>query len=117
MTILADAKNDLSKLGTIRLRGEEQSRGLLTQAQCESYKSDGYLVLPGAFADSQGTALLEEARTVIERIATGGEGITRHDVSSPGTKRPSPINRVIATFETGKPPHPMPYISLRVPDN
>lgn len=89
--------------GILRLRGEDLPRGVLTQAQRESYNKDGYIILPGAFDDSQGTNLLEEARNVIKRISTGGEGITRHDMSgSDGPKkRPSPIGRVLATFEPG----------------
>ncbi|KAI4281010.1 MAG: hypothetical protein L6R38_004004 [Xanthoria sp. 2 TBL-2021] len=90
--------------GTLHLRGEDLLRGILTQAQRESYNKDGYIILPGAFDDSQGTNLLEEARNVIKRISTGGEGITRHDMSGSGgaKKRPSPIGRVLATFEPDK---------------
>lgn len=51
---------------------------------------------------------------MIKHIATGSEGITKHDVSSPRAKRPSPINCVLATFELGKPTIALsisPYIS------
>ncbi|KAL8673983.1 MAG: hypothetical protein Q9168_001626 [Polycauliona sp. 1 TL-2023] len=86
--------------GRLRLRGEDLPRGVLTQAQRESYHKDGYIVLPHAFDESQGAAVLEEARNVIKRISTGGAGITRHDMSgNSGAKRPSPIGRVLATFE------------------
>ncbi|KAI4229277.1 MAG: hypothetical protein L6R36_001025 [Xanthoria steineri] len=97
--------------GTLRLRGEDLPRGVLTRAQRESYNKDGYIILPGAFDDSQGTTLLEEVRNVIKRISTGGEGITRHDMSgSDGPKkRPSPIGRVLATFEPEDKSSPNPF--------
>ncbi|KAL8860246.1 MAG: hypothetical protein Q9178_003217 [Gyalolechia marmorata] len=97
------AANGVSNGGFIRLLGDDSPRGVLTQAQCASYDKNGYIILPDAVPDSQGTELLEEARNVMQRIFTGGEGITRHDVSSgSGAKqRPSPIGRVLATFEPG----------------
>ncbi|KAI4273896.1 MAG: hypothetical protein LQ337_004308 [Flavoplaca oasis] len=87
--------------GTLHLRGDDLPRGVLTQAQRESYSKDGYIVLPGGVDDSQGTDLLEEVHNVIKRISTGGAGITRHDMSgnSGAKKRPSPVGRVLATFE------------------
>ncbi|KAL8634938.1 MAG: hypothetical protein Q9226_009410, partial [Calogaya cf. arnoldii] len=42
--------------GILRLLGE--SRGVLTQAQRERFEKDGFIVLPSAFDDSQGTDLL-----------------------------------------------------------
>lgn len=96
--------------GTIRLRGDDRPRGFLTEAQRESYHKDGYIVLPGAITESQATNLLEEAQNVIKRISTGGEGITRHDMSNSGTKRPSPIGRVLATFEPGQPTNAHHYL-------
>ncbi|KAL8994345.1 MAG: hypothetical protein Q9169_005652 [Polycauliona sp. 2 TL-2023] len=97
--------------GTLHLIGEDLPRGVLTQAQSESYKKDGYIILPGAFDDSQGTDLLEEARNVIQRISTGGEGITRHDMSgNSGAKRLSPIGRVLATFEPEDKSSPNPFL-------
>lgn len=38
----------------------------------------------------------------MKRISKGGDGITRHNVPTSGGKRPSPIGRVLATFETGQ---------------
>ncbi|KAL8846823.1 MAG: hypothetical protein Q9221_008109 [Calogaya cf. arnoldii] len=94
--------------GILRLLGEP--RGVLTQAQRERFEKDGFMVLPGAFDASQGTDLLEEAHNVIKRISTGGEGITRHDMSGNdgAKKRPSPIGRVLATFEPGTSAHMFP---------
>ncbi|KAL8770613.1 MAG: hypothetical protein Q9209_003681 [Squamulea sp. 1 TL-2023] len=96
--------------GTIRLRGDDQPRGLLMEAQRESYNKDGYIILPGAITDSQAADLLEEAQNVIKRISTGGEGITRHDMSISGAKRPSPIGRVLATFEPEDTSSPNPFL-------
>ncbi|KAL8778641.1 MAG: hypothetical protein Q9213_007331 [Squamulea squamosa] len=96
--------------GTIRLRGNDQLRGFLMEAQRESYSKDGYIVLPGAITDSQAADLLEEAQNVIKRISTGGEGITRHDMSKSGAKRPSPIGRVLATFEPEDTSSPNPFL-------
>ncbi|KAL8906254.1 MAG: hypothetical protein Q9171_006341 [Xanthocarpia ochracea] len=105
------AAHGVSNGGFIRLLGDDSPRGVLTQAQRASYDKNGYIILPDAVPDSQGTELLEEARNVMQRIFTGGEGIIRHDVSSgSGVKqRPSPIGRVLATFEPEDRSSPNPF--------
>ena len=85
------------------MRPNSQHPRGLTRAQCESYNKDGYLVLPDAFPADQPTELLEEAYDVMKRVTQGGEGVTRHDLSgSVVEERPSPIGRVLATFEPGQ---------------
>ncbi|KAL9002913.1 MAG: hypothetical protein Q9188_004186 [Gyalolechia gomerana] len=92
--------NEVNGLGVLRLRGESQP-GVLTQAQCESYKTDGYLVIPDAITSDNANGLLNEAHSVMKRVSQGGEGIIRHDISGDGENVPSPIGRILATFEPG----------------
>lgn len=73
----------------------------LTKEQRDFFNTNGYLALSNVLASSEATTLLEEARHVMRAIATGGEGIIRH-VLSDTLERPSPIGRVLATFETGQ---------------
>lgn len=83
------------------MRDERQPLQILSQAQCESYNKNGYLILPDALTVDQATELLGDARDVMKRISEGGEGIIRHDISGSGAKKLSPIGRVLATFEPG----------------
>lgn len=94
-----------SNAGTIRLRAENIDTTVLTRAQREFYNENGYLVLPDALTAKQAVESLEEARSVMKRISEGGEGIKRYDASSGGGEMPSPIGRVLATFETGQSPN------------
>ncbi|MCJ1267763.1 hypothetical protein MMC22_007649 [Lobaria immixta] len=75
----------------------------LTKVQRHSFNTNGYLVLSNILAGDEATALLEEARDVMRAISTGGEGVIRH-VLSDTMERPSPIGRVLATFETAGTP-------------
>ena len=89
--------------GTLRLRADSPPPQGLTQAQCESYNKEGYLILPDAIPASQLTELLEETYDTLKRITQGGKGIARHDASGGGVeKTPSPIGRLLATFEPGQ---------------
>lgn len=94
-----------SNAGTIRLRAETTDPTILTQAQREFYNENGYLVLPNALTAKQAAESLEEARSVMKCISEGGEGIIRHEASSGEEEMPSPIGRVLATFETGQSPN------------
>ncbi|KAL8950200.1 MAG: hypothetical protein Q9222_003747 [Ikaeria aurantiellina] len=94
---VVDGSNDFSVL---RLRGEIRSQ-VLSEAQCKSYATDGYLVIPDAITNDEATKLLNVAHTVMKRVSEGGEGITRHEISGDGAETPSPIGRVLATFEPG----------------
>ena len=84
------------------MRGESPFPSVLTQAQCESYLKDGYLVLPGAISANQASNLVNEAQELIKRIYEGGEGITKHDISGTGAEIPSAVGRILATFELGQ---------------
>ncbi|KAL8874391.1 MAG: hypothetical protein Q9198_006895 [Flavoplaca austrocitrina] len=35
----------------------------------------------------------------MKRVSEGGEGITRHEIIGDGANAPSPVGRIIATFE------------------
>lgn len=94
--------DEATELGVLRLHSEGAHPQGLTQAQRETFDSKGYLVLPDVLTVDQATALLNESRDIMKRIAEGGKGIIRHDVSDPGAEGPSPIGRVLATFEPGK---------------
>ncbi|KAL9640755.1 MAG: hypothetical protein Q9164_000070 [Protoblastenia rupestris] len=59
---------------------------------------NGYLILLEVLTAAEAAELLREAYGAMKRISEGGEGIKRHDVSG-GMKRPSPIGRILATFE------------------
>ena len=74
----------------------------LTQTQRESYHENGFLVIPNALTTAQADELLNEAHTLMKRVSEGTEGIVQHDISTPGAKTPSPVGRVIATFEPGQ---------------
>ncbi|SLM37744.1 Phytanoyl-CoA dioxygenase [Lasallia pustulata] len=89
------------ELGVVRLRGVIPPSTVLTQAQRESYHKDGYLVLPDTLSTNQVGEVLKEAQNLMKRIHQGGEGITRHDISRNGGNVPSPVGRILATFETG----------------
>lgn len=71
------------------------------KVQRDFFNTNGYLVLLNVLAGDEAATLLEEARDVMKAIATGGEGVIRH-VLSDTLERPSPIGRVLATFETGQ---------------
>lgn len=90
-----------SKAGIIRLLAtQEQPLQGLTAAQCDSYNKNGYLVLPDVLTHNEAIDYLKEVHSVMRNIATGGEGIILHDMSSK-TNNASPIGRVLATFEGG----------------
>lgn len=60
-------------------------------------------MIPNAITADQAAKLVAEARDVMDRVSKGGEGIIRHHVSdNDGKMIPSPIGRVLATFESGK---------------
>ncbi|KAL9118185.1 MAG: hypothetical protein Q9187_005274 [Circinaria calcarea] len=87
----------------LRLRAESplsQVSGL-TQTQCRSYYENGYLVVPNALTISQAEDLLNQAHALKKHVSEGGEGIIRHNVSSQRSKTPSPVGRILATFEPG----------------
>lgn len=84
------------------MRGKSADPQDLTQEQCDFYNRNGYLILPHVLTEEEATSLLKDARDVMKRISKGGDGITRHNVPTSGGKRPSPIGRVLATFETGQ---------------
>ncbi|KAL8707957.1 MAG: hypothetical protein Q9220_007100 [cf. Caloplaca sp. 1 TL-2023] len=94
-----DVVNDL---GVLRLRGESRAQGL-SEAQCKSYATDGYLIIPDAITTDEATNLLNLAHNIMDRVSKGGEGIIRHDVSGDEANTLSPIGRVLATFEPGSP--------------
>ncbi|KAI4173151.1 MAG: hypothetical protein LQ343_003078 [Gyalolechia ehrenbergii] len=62
---------------------------------------DGYLVIPDAISSDNANGLLNEAHNLMKRVSEGGEGIIRHDISGDGENVPSPIGRILATFEPG----------------
>ena len=102
--VLGEANHSLNAVvAQLRAAQKPHLQGL-TKAQCGFYNTNGYLVLPDALAANEAAMLLEEARHVMEGIATGGDGIIQH-VLSGTTKKPSPIGRVLATFETGQSRH------------
>ncbi|KAL8648842.1 MAG: hypothetical protein Q9210_004757 [Variospora velana] len=92
---IANASNGL---GVLRLRGDYQNPELMP-AQCTAYKTDGYLVIPEAITSDEVDKLLSEAHHLMKRVSEGGEGIIRHNVSTKGGDVPSPIGRILATFE------------------
>ncbi|KAL9016872.1 MAG: hypothetical protein Q9185_005796 [Variospora sp. 1 TL-2023] len=73
----------------------------LTPAQCTAYKTDEYLVIPEAITSDEADKLLNEAHHLMKRVSEGGEGTIRHSVSTNGEDVPSPIGRILATFEPG----------------
>ena len=87
---------------SLRLQATQSSsfQGL-TEAQTGSYKDHGYLILPNILRDEEATMLMMEAHGVMKIIAKGGQGIIQHDPSEK-SERPSPIGRVLATFEKGQ---------------
>lgn len=87
-------------LGVLHLRGDFLNLEL-TPAQCTAYKTDGYLVIPDAITSDEADKLLNEAHHLMKRVSEGGEGIIRHTVSAKGEDVPSPIGRILATFEPG----------------
>ncbi|MCJ1248639.1 hypothetical protein MMC30_005857 [Trapelia coarctata] len=87
------------KAGVLYLRAESPAPKALTQAQCDFYTKNGYLVLPNAISADEATKLLQEAHNVMDRISRGGEDITRHDTSN-GDELPTPHGRILATFES-----------------
>ena len=91
--------------GTIRLCAETTVPTVLTQAQREFYNENGYLVLPNALTAKLAAESLEEVCGVMKCISEGGEGVIRHDASSGEGEIPSPIGRVLVTFETGQSPN------------
>lgn len=84
------------------MRGKSADPQELTQEQRDFYNRNGYLIIPHVLTAEEATSLLNDARDAMKRISKGGNGITRHDVSANGGRRPSPIGRVLATFETGQ---------------
>ena len=88
-------------LGILRLRGESLPRPL-RQEQCKYYKTNGYLVIPNAISSEEANELLDTTQNVLQRVYEGGEGIIRHDISGDGANVPSPVGRIIATFEPGQ---------------
>ena len=50
----------------------------------------------------EASRLLDKSHQVMKRISGGGEGVKRHDMSTVGAKRPSPVGRILATFEPGR---------------
>ncbi|KAL8794976.1 MAG: hypothetical protein Q9195_002558 [Heterodermia aff. obscurata] len=87
--------------GALHLRGEDANPRILTHAQCESYDKNGYLVLPDVMSVEEASRLLDKSHRVMKQISSGGEGVKRHDMSTVGAKRPSPVGRILATFEPG----------------
>ena len=83
----------------IRLRGEDPSRKGLTPAQCRFYKDNGYLVLPDTLTPEEAATLLDEAHDTMKHIAAGGDGVIMHNTSGREDKLPSPVGRILATFE------------------
>ncbi|KAI4235479.1 MAG: hypothetical protein LQ349_003147 [Xanthoria aureola] len=92
-----NAPNDF---GILHLQGEHLPRPL-TQEQCNSYKKNGYLVISNASTSQEATNLLDTTYNVMKRVSEGGEGITRHEIIGDGANAPSPVGRIIATFEPG----------------
>ncbi|KAL8980337.1 MAG: hypothetical protein Q9177_005911, partial [Variospora cf. flavescens] len=90
--------NGSNGLGVLHLRGDCLNLEL-TPAQCTAYKTDGYLVIPDAITSDEADKLLNEAHHLMKRVSEGGEGIIRHTVSAKGEDVPSPIGRILATFE------------------
>lgn len=70
----------------------------LTQAQCDKFSKDGYIVLPDALSMNTTGQLLKEARDLMDMIYEGGGNIIRHESG----QEPSPVGRMLATFEPGK---------------
>ena len=50
----------------------------------------------------EASRFLGRSHQVMKRISSGGEGVKRHDMSAVGAKRPSPVGRILATFEPGR---------------
>ena len=73
----------------------------LTRTQCKFYRTNGYLVVPGALATSRANELLDETDKLMKRVSQGDEGIILHDLSRHETKGLSPVGRIFATFEPG----------------
>ncbi|KAI4182336.1 MAG: hypothetical protein L6R41_006050, partial [Letrouitia leprolyta] len=96
--ISKNENNSSNDLGVLRLRGENLPRSL-TQAQCQSYHKEGYLILPDAITSSEADNLLSTAHSIMKRVSEGGEGIIRHEITGNGANTPSPVGRIIATFE------------------
>ena len=84
------------------MRGEDANHRILTQAQCESYEKNGYLILPDVMSAEEAREFLDKSHQVMKRISQGGEGVKRHDMSTVSAKRPSPVGRILATFEPGR---------------
>ncbi|KAL8968235.1 MAG: hypothetical protein Q9197_004987 [Variospora fuerteventurae] len=95
--------NGSTRVGVLHLRGDCLNPEL-TPAQCTAYKTDGYLVIPEAITSDEADKLLNEAHHLMKRVSEGGEGIIRHSVSTNGEDVPSPIGRILATFEPGPGP-------------
>ncbi|KAL9640692.1 MAG: hypothetical protein Q9204_000603 [Flavoplaca sp. TL-2023a] len=92
-----NASNDF---GILRLQGENLPRPL-TQEQCNSYKTNGYLVVSNAITSEEATNVLDTTHNVMKRVSEGGEGIIRHEIMGDDANAPSPIGRILATFEPG----------------
>jgi len=55
-----------------------------------------------AITTDQTSKLLNKPHLMMKHIPEGGEGIIRHDMSSNGAIRPSPVERILATCESGQ---------------
>lgn len=103
-----DKYHGWNDVGILRLRGEYLPRSL-TPTHCESYKKDGYLVIPDAITSSEADNLLTTAHNIMKRVSEGGEGIIRHEIVGDGANTPSPVGRILATFEPEDKSAPSPF--------
>lgn len=79
----------------LRLRAETEVPKPLTQAQCDKFSQDGYIVLPNTLSINTTDQLLKEALDVMDTIYKDGMNVIRHESG----QVPSPVGRMLATFE------------------
>lgn len=98
----SDTTDPSSEAGVLHLRGKSADPHEFTQEHRDFYNTNGYVILPEILTADEASSLLNDARDVMARISKGSDGIMTHDISTSGGKPPSPIGRVLATFETGQ---------------
>lgn len=91
--------------GVLRLRGAFADPTSSVDAhQLQSWRENGFLVIPEVLPDAVLSQLLQSTRETVEKLIKGGDNVRVHSVSDGNKQQPyiSPCGRVMASVEKGR---------------